>query len=69
MRENPENPCRNMPTRSCPDIYENGCGTRPCARFEMNDILPHEMSFPTKQDDCDCVGIWGEIGSQKLQGL
>jgi hypothetical protein len=39
----PEHPCRLMPTRHCPDIYDGVCGPdRPCARYESNDPTPWE---------------------------
>jgi hypothetical protein len=30
----PLHPCREMPTRHCPAVYDDVCGERPCARFE-----------------------------------
>lgn len=36
----PSHPCRVMPTRHCPDVYEDVCGDRPCARFESEDEAP-----------------------------
>lgn len=36
----PVHPCREMPTRHCPAIYQSVCGDRPCARFESEDETP-----------------------------
>lgn len=36
----PEYPCREMPTRHCPALYEGVCGERPCARFQSEDETP-----------------------------
>lgn len=36
----PEHPCREMPTRHCPAVYEAVCGDRPCARYESDDEAP-----------------------------
>lgn len=36
----PMHPCRVMPTRRCPDVYNDVCGDRPCARFESDDETP-----------------------------
>lgn len=33
-------PCRIMPTRGCPPVYDGLCGDRPCARFESEDEAP-----------------------------
>ena len=33
-------PCREMPTRHCPAVYEGTCGERPCARYESSDEAP-----------------------------
>lgn len=45
-------PCRQMPTRHCPIIYEGTCGEKPCARFESTDETPwiaeHSMSQQEK---------------------
>lgn len=42
MYDDPEDTaeCRIMPTRTCPEAYDDGCGERPCARFESNDPTP-----------------------------
>lgn len=39
-RMDPVHPCRVMPTRHCPVIYDGVCGDRPCARFESDDETP-----------------------------
>ena len=36
----PVHPCRQMPTRHCPAIYQDICGDRPCARYESRDETP-----------------------------
>lgn len=37
----PEHPCREMPTRHCPTVYDAVCGDdRPCARYESDDETP-----------------------------
>jgi hypothetical protein len=36
----PDHPCREMPTRACPALYEGVCGERLCARFESDDETP-----------------------------
>ncbi len=36
----PVYPCREMPTRHCPAIYDTTCGVRPCARYESEDPYP-----------------------------
>lgn len=35
-----ENLCREMPTRTCPDVFTEGCGDGPCARLESRDETP-----------------------------
>ncbi len=37
---NPEFPCRDMPTRRCPTVYNGLCGPRPCARYGSKDPGP-----------------------------
>jgi len=32
----PEYPCRIIPTKRCPDLYEDVYGPRPCARYESH---------------------------------
>ena len=39
-RFEPVYPCREMPTRHCPAVYDAVCGVRPCARFESRDESP-----------------------------
>lgn len=48
----PTHPCRVMPTRRCPDVYNDVCGDRPCARFESDDETPWlaELHDP----ECTC---------------
>lgn len=36
----PVHPCREMPTRHCPAVYGDVCGTRPCARFQADENDP-----------------------------
>jgi hypothetical protein len=36
----PLHPCREMPTRGCPEQYGDVCGDRPCARYESEDPAP-----------------------------
>lgn len=36
----PVHPCREMPTRHCPAVYQDVCGIRPCARYESEDETP-----------------------------
>lgn len=36
----PVHPCRRIPTRHCPVIYDGVCGDRPCARYESDDETP-----------------------------
>jgi hypothetical protein len=38
----PVYPCRVMPTRHCPAVYEATCNDafKPCARFECDDETP-----------------------------
>ena len=36
----PAHPCREIPTRHCPAIYDDVCGDRPCARYEAEDPEP-----------------------------
>lgn len=37
----PVHPCREMPSRHCPAVYEDVCGDdRPCARYESKDDTP-----------------------------
>lgn len=39
--DGPRYPCRQMPTRHCPAVYDDECGElRPCARFESHDPEP-----------------------------
>lgn len=33
-------PCRELFTRACPEIYNDVCGDRPCARYESRDETP-----------------------------
>jgi hypothetical protein len=40
MMFDPPYPCREMPTRGCPDSYGGVCGDRPCARYESEDPAP-----------------------------
>jgi hypothetical protein len=42
----PDFPCREMPTRACPESYAATCGPRPCARFESDDESPWLESLP-----------------------
>lgn len=51
----PEHPCRIMPTRHCPDVYEGVCGDRPCARFESEDETPWLPELETRPTNtCTC---------------
>lgn len=43
---NPVHPCRLMPTRHCPAVYEGECGERPCARYESGDESPWKEELP-----------------------
>ena len=55
----PVYPCREMPTRHCPAVYEAVCGeSRPCARFESNDETPWlpELARPEPCDSCTETG-------------
>lgn len=36
----PVHPCRILPTRHCPEEYDDVCGGRPCARYESDDEAP-----------------------------
>lgn len=36
----PLHPCRQLPTRHCPAVFEGVCGDRPCARYESDDASP-----------------------------
>jgi hypothetical protein len=40
MDDDPDHPCRVMPTRGCPPSYAGVCGPRPCARYESEDETP-----------------------------
>lgn len=43
----PDAPCREMPTRACPESYgDTGCDGRPCARFESDDPTPWLATSP-----------------------
>lgn len=43
----PARPCREMPTRHCPVVYDGVCGERPCARFESEDETPWVPKLPS----------------------
>lgn len=47
----PEHPCREMPTRHCPVVYQSTCGDRPCARFESDDEAPWLPEMGEYADD------------------
>ncbi|WP_203911186.1 hypothetical protein [Rhizocola hellebori] len=55
----PAYPCRQMPTRHCPAIYQDVCGDdRPCARYESTDETPWLPELPaTAQDPSVDPGI------------
>lgn len=36
----PVHPCRILPTRHCPAVYDAVCGDRPCARYQSDDETP-----------------------------
>lgn len=42
----PVYPCRVMPTRHCPVVYDDVCGARPCARYESDDEEPWLPELP-----------------------
>ncbi|MGW4525153.1 hypothetical protein [Amycolatopsis sp. NPDC004378] len=42
----PVHPCRQIPTRHCPAVYDDVCGDRPCARFESEDETPWLPELP-----------------------
>jgi hypothetical protein len=42
----PVHPCRQIPTRHCPAVYDAECGDRPCARFESEDETPWLPELP-----------------------
>lgn len=47
----PVHPCREMPTRHCPAVYDAVCGDRPCARYESTDPEPWRPELSTRDTD------------------
>lgn len=43
-------PCREMPTRHCPLVFEEPCGSRVCARFESDDETPWLPELSPKEE-------------------
>lgn len=54
----PVHPCRILPTRHCPAVFDAVCGDRPCARYESDDEapwLPELNSNPRATITCPCA--------------
>lgn len=73
----PVHPCREMPTRHCPAVYKDVCGSsRPCARFESWDETPwrpeieaHECAgYIVRRQDSPVKGPEDSVEPRSVEG-
>lgn len=61
----PVYPCKEMPTRHCPVVYDSVCGERPCARYESTDEAPW---IPELEHSWTFKGSDGPVGPRSVDG-